>query len=593
MESMKDILAKLPSQTEASFWLIVVVFLGTMVLGITEGSSAFALWPIMLSLLVLPVRGVLTAARREVGRQDGTARTELAELGVLATVQAEISALAERVEITRPVHLIISPLPHEIRTFGTWRRHYVMLGKTIAQRVAHDLRHPQHREQAQTLLLHELAHIANKDTSRISYTRSLLRTCVTVVPWWVAFMSSAVLAGWMILDALLNLDYTSVALPVALLEISPFYNISPAEHAEVSALFETVSVGLLVNFIVAAFLPMILTGGVLWLVYWRHMVRVQEFYADQFAVRWIGRHEVVLAAMARYRTRPGTPPNPTLRDRLNHLGRQLTLIAQPQPLGLYSEPLRGPFARVRRLLALHPTYDERVACLKDPSSIHANWKRTAWAVAILTLALNIILTSPLSGTYFLGYPIHFATLAIFVMLSTWLLPSIVQTQSFKKPLAKILLIVFGVRWGWLAFNVGMIVLLALLAPVATTDALMLQGQMLVGVSSFTPADLLAALPAYLFLEGIQIVVVSGLLGAYYLWQKHVLTMPQPNWRQRHWRGVAGLCVVTVALFLTPLTDIVHGDFLSVISPGRVAGYALGLLCLAALLYSNYTQRRTG
>ena len=604
----KPLPPNLPTQTEAAFWLIVIVFLGVL-LAAGTGASPLYMPPIVLSLLLLPLRAVLALPGRELAHQDSVATQNLQANGAYQQLQNAITGLAVQAGFHRPIKLVISRRPDEARAFGSWRRHYLLLGEAVATKLVEDLANETHRAKAQAMLLHEIGHIVHKDVQRIGYTRQLLRSCVTIVPWWMFFLMGWLSFSLLMGQAFLDFDPAGFANADPLLRelFAGAWNISPATRADIAGKVQTISLGLLLNFIVYAFWPIAVTGSVLWLFYWRQMVRVQEYYADALAATGIGGELAVLQAMGRYRTwfRPAVPaPRLAWRAWPAQFRVGIRRLLTPRSLAFVGQPARSIPAGLRQWFTLHPTYKQRYQCLQEPRQILAGWPQTAWPAAFLTLALDVMLISPLASYYLLGYPIHFGTLAIFALLSVWLLPHVVQGEPFGWPLAKGLLAIFGVRWLWLALNLGLLLGVVFLLPGIAYEELNLLVLAMSGFSRLPdampvtdPAGLaLQIIPGYLLLQMFQLAVVVGLLLAYAAWQRAAARQPaapgrEVNWRRRHWLGLLAFMTAAITLLLTPVTDLLSGELATLWQPGRVIGYLVGLNCAAALLLANQHGRR--
>ncbi len=580
-------LGYLPSQTTATFYLILLVFLGTL-LSALIGPSPVCMTPVVLSLLVLPVRAVLATPRREMTLEDKAATEALKAQGLYQKVQETIDALAAEAGFGRPIRLLVSRRPHEARATGSWRRHYILLGSSILEQIAHDLDHPDHREKARALLLHEIGHHVHRDVQRIRYAGELLKSSATLLPWWTLFLvgwlSFALLMG----EAFLGFDIHSVntLTPEVRQMLAPLVDLSPAQRTQITNQIQNVSLGLLLGFLINAFLPIIVIGFVLWLFFWRRMVRLQEYYADGLVRSHGFPWEALAAAMGRYPDllTPASPAPSSLGVWL-----QQTLI-QPvrkavQPLGFFRR-LPGEKSYLNRWFALHPTYRQRVLQMRDPQRLFEGWQSVAWSTAILVLALDVMLVNPLTSYHLAAFPVHMSTLGIFLMVSTWFLPFLASNRPFRRPLLFILLIIFAVRWIWLLINAGLLPVLALFVPSLATEILNLT--IITGArSAVLPETLLvldplqeslALLPRLFALQTLQLGGVVLLLGVYYKLQKNVARRaPATQWRPRHWLIVVGLSSVVGALFLTPLSDLISARTTELLAPSRIALYAVGLL----------------
>jgi hypothetical protein len=583
---------------------------------------------IIISMIVLSIRALLTLPEKELPLiEDKTETRRLKEEGAWEKIQTEISDLSRKIGCSGPVRLVVSKRPFEARAFGSWRRHYIVLGYKVADQVASDLDTTQHRLKVQALLLHEIAHISNRDVQRIGYTRKLLRVCVTVLPWWTLFLmgwlSAALLSG----EAIVQFDLRSVSdMDPGMAELlAPSLNLSPEQQAEIVGKMETVSLELLLNFILSAFLPIIVIGFVLWLFFWRRMLRIREYYADQQALAGVNDVQIIKRAMVRYTILL------RLQSNRHHvadttawwqiLSPALDTIAE-WPIVQLLQKIKAKlhYPRNERLLNIsdyfrkrqksistqiylwfstHPSNEDRWRCLEDISQIDSNWKETAWSTAVLVLALEIMLTTPLVAYHIVGYPIHISVIIIFLLVSAWMLPQIVQRKPVRRPLVNILIIIFGLRWLWLFLNLALLVFLVIFLPNYATpilNATIYSQAGFAGIPSdvfiVEPSFVFELIPTYIGLQIVQMISVFLLLSIYYKWQQKRVSDDQgaaTDWSLRHWRGVAIFSLITIFLVLTPLSDLIGGEFNQLVQPNRLISYTIGVFLLVGTLLPSISQ----
>lgn len=585
----RAIIRSLPTQTETAFWVIVVVFLGTLLIGLV-GNFPIYMPPVVLSILVLPVRAVLASPDKELKREDKTTTKQLHDEGILARLQDAIDGNAARSGFRRPIRLVISQEANEMRAAGTWRRHYIFLGGKIARKIAADLDNPQHADKANAVLLHEIGHIANRDVQRISYTRELLYSCITVLPWWMALLTGWIGLSFLAGEAMLNFDIRAIpeADPIVQDVMAPLLELSPEERAEISEKMETLSVGLMLNFVISALWPIAAIALVLWLFFWRQMLRTREYYADHLASVVGGSELAVIKALGRYPVffRPKPPQPITWTARIKQAINTRWQLIRPRPLALAAPP-----RRLLNVWSLHPNFIQRKTVLENPLQLFNNWWSVAWSTAILTLAIDVALINPLAFYYLVGYPAHLSAITTFALLSAWMLPFIALKKPFIRPLLLSLGLILGLRWAWLLFNVGFVLLVVFLMPdyaLETFNLLALSGtaQMPESLPVAEPAPfILSILPAVFGLQLLQLITIPILLYLYYRLQRLVAGRRslRLSWGRRHWLLVVALSVAAVTLFLTPLSDLLSGEAANVIQPGRLVSYGVGLLAIVAAL----------
>jgi Zn-dependent protease with chaperone function len=591
----------LPTQVEAAFWLISLVILATLFGGLVGGSPIW-MWPIVLTILILPLRAVLALPGREVKRQDVVARQQLEAEGVYERLQTAIDQLATQAGFHQPIRLLISRRPRETRATGSWRRHYILLGAQIARQLDADLRLPEQRDKARALLGHEIGHLLHRDVQRIGYTRELLRACFVWLPWWMLFLIGWLGAAYLLVDSALHFNVGQIEgmTPELQTLVAPFMELSPQARAEILEKMETISFALIFGFIINALWPILTICFVLWLFYWRRMVRVQEYYADQLAADLTQNEQSLLYAFGRY---PGWI-NPAVPDknpwqRLKSAGSRLA-ASLSSPLfsfsGYGSLNLALLHRRFVRWFALHPTYRERAACLKEPAQLHRDWFGVAGAITALVVTLNVLLITPLISYHLMSNIAHFATLAIFLLLSTWLLPFMISGEPFKPYLVRMLLLIFGIRAVFALVDRAFMILLALVAP--TTAGNFINYLILAMARYSRPLEELPVQDPFLFMLtniplylAYQVIIppaaVVFMLFLYYQLNhdlfRHMAVedQGQMKWRHWHWFSVIALSISVTTLVLIPVADLLGGTLS--LSPARIFMHLAGLLAGLSLL----------
>ncbi len=560
-------LRNLPSQTDAAFWVIVIVVLGVAI-SASVGASPIYMLPITLSLIILPVRALLVAPARERRRYEDLEETAVLNTsGILSEIQNILDDLLEAVEYNAPVYVVISKKPDEARAFGTWRQHYIFLGSNIVQKLHADWNDPENQPKAHAFLLHEIGHIANKDVQRITYTRYLLYSCFLVMGWWALFLTGWMLLTWFASPVLVEIDLAQLPgidpLLVPWLETFQASVLTPEMRAEITQTLQDFSIGLIINFIFQALFPLIGIGFVLWLFYWRRMVRIQEYYADHLAVTITKNKTALLRAFGRY---PGwvkaANKNKTPLDLTSRIGFSAwlhDLLLRPT-FRFQTKKKSKP-----RWYALHPTYKERFAHLHNPLLLNQKWRNTAVAIIVLVLAFEILIVSPVSSYYLSEIPIHFPTIAIFILITVWLLPLLIMHESVKRPLFKMLLLIFGIRFAWIFLMMALIVILGLLLPdvlLAILNLTVMAGGRYAGSSPSIPLtdpiEMISWIPAYLLLQTVPIIaLVIGILLYKFTHQKMLVNTPEFPWQLRHWQSVVIIIIIIVTCILNPLTFVLN------------------------------------
>ncbi len=589
---LKVSLRLLPSQTEAAFLIIILVILGTIIAS-SIGASPVILWPVALSILIFPIRSFLASPQKDLNTVDQVATDRLIADDILPCLQHEIEQLVQEIGYRQPVHLLISARPQEARAFGTWRQHYVLLGESIARELHRDLQEPQQRPKAQALLTHELGHHLHKDVQRIGYTRLLLRDSFIILGWWALFLIGLLILSFQAMPGLLALNLTTIPIidPNISTMLADTLSLSPVERTQITEKLNTFSIGLLVNFLVYTFLPITFIGGVLWLFYWRRMVRLQEHYADLLSAETLKGTDVLILAFGRYPAwfRPAESPGTSAARTIRHPLRQRSAQAA-------NFSWSGRSQKNWRLFALHPTYHERFNSLKNPLILHRDWPREALAITVLVVALEILLISPAAGYFLSGFPVHFVSITVLVLTSTWALPLMANGRPFFGGLAKMLLVVFAVRGLWIMFNILLLVGMVLLAPQWASGGL---NSLVIALSRVASepqtlpindiGELILWLPGYIALQLTPILAVSIGLLLYYLANRSSFTSANPQevrWHRQHWRSLIIISAALILLLLTPVTTIYYNNPSSLLVPWRLLSYFFGIILLIVLWRFN-------
>lgn len=586
---------RLPSQTESAFWIIVIVILGTAIMSLFS-NAPIQLWPIVLCLLILPARAVLKIPGRELDAANPEALATLEDEGILGELQAIVEQLSAEIPLKHPVRILIGSNPYEVRVCGSWRQHYLFLGAAIARKLHADWQDTAHQPKVQALILHELAHLRNKDVQRIGYTRILLRDTVLIPGWWFLFSLALIAMVFSTMPALLAFDPGAVdgVDPILVKAWDMLMTPIRADQAEILQRLNSTAPSLFANYVANAFFVLVAMAFVLWLFYWRRMLRLREHDADYFAAKTLGDDMPVLRAFGRYPgwIRPKATQTPARFDLRTQMTR---IVARLAPKSTWRSRATTQW---KRWLAVHPTYLERYNYLKDPLVLNRDWLPTGVAIGVLVLTLEILLTSPLAAFHLAEFPTFFVTTTVFILTSTWWMPLLFAGEPSKHLVFKMVGLVFAIRYLWLLFTFGVLIAGSIIAPELTWQLLNnLVGAISGYVSSTAEPPLpslvamISWLPAYLFIQLLPLFAVMLSLWLYYRALRPVLVHANRrlDWRRRHWRNVFFIGTGVTLLFLQPLTWLAWNDIAKLVQPLMLVGYAIGLLALLALWRTNRTS----
>lgn len=530
------VMLALPTLAQAAFWVILAAFGGVLVVAVA-GNAPVRMEPIVLSLFLLPARRLMSRPDdpRHTGH-DPAATQRLRDSGHYDRLLAQINALATEVYgHTRPIGLLISRSPADAQAVSSWRRDYVVMGHELARMLVDQSSQPWTR----ALLLHEIAHIAYRDSRRLGFAGELLRGSVTILPWWILFVGLWVGVGLGGARAALDFSFAQVTgIPAAWVEpLDELIAVNAATRADILQKTATLNYGSLLIFLILSLWPIALTGGILYFFYWRWMLRLQEHYADLALARAGHSWQDVGVAMG------------------NAAAAALTVA----PAGERSVPSR-PARFGLPFFGLHPDRTERQTVFQSPERLFADWRRVAAATAALSIGLDLIFASPL----FLYHPVrlHLTVLTGLLLLGSWLLPQLVLGRPFGRELARILAVVIGVRAAWLALNLlllGVQVVFMPLRALELLNVLVIAGSRYVGnLDSLPVSDLGGAASAMLGAVGLEALQLTGLLaglGLYLLYQRraaaHYYTKGRGDnsvaLRRGHWLSILLISVLLYAV----------------------------------------------
>lgn len=448
----------LPSQTTILFGLIVAVLLGTVLVGSIDPSLPACMRPLPLTLLVLSLRRFLGWPEREMARHD------LQPAGDdLAALRQAIAEDVQDIGLPRVPQLVVGPDKRLIKTFGSFRHWYIAMGRERALDWQKKLKDPKEASATHAGLIHELHHFKNGDYWQMGYARELLLV-VAIFSIWVMALSTG-FGVFLLLVRPHLVQFDPVGFVNKIQTLTPearqiFLQLLPsveamAEFREQASIIDPL---LSTTLITSAVLPLILAGVILWLVYWRKLLRVREFYADAGAVHIQKETDPLRSILAGIPLRflQAYPDSDTPAD-LRQKGE-----------GFWSKTKK----LISKLWDFHPDLATRIVCWQEPSKAFDTWGGAAILAGSLILILDIVLaSSPLTLLYIGQWPMHFSTLAIFVVVSLWVITPLALGKIAWPDTLKIIAIVVGLRLAWLAMTIGVLATLLFLAPAVLSDIL--------------------------------------------------------------------------------------------------------------------------
>lgn len=419
----------LPSLTTLLFALQALVIVGAGLASLLPFSQLW--WGLIApALILLPLRDFLHGPEREAKRwgMQPAGQSE-------APVQEQIDSISRQAGL-HPPQLLVGQAPTPIYSFGAFRRAFIALNAVSARWLTEQIgsEKPTSQDIARVLLAHELAHFANRDLQLAGLARSLLKMTAlyTIFSLWVSITLLSVLVAMgpeITQDAFwLGLART---VPIPGFDLSWAPAMLQAQRPEAWKLLADPANNAVWSYALLylgnVFLPFALAVPVLYLFFWRKLMRVREFYADAYAAAMTGNPDRIEDAVA--------------------LTRALTALADPPAarLAQLRRLISRPFLWLGKLKPFRtwPETTERAEALANPLSIFGPpWQIALWTGAAVLL-LEIILRSSLTLIYISQPGPHLPLLTASIIFSLWLLPRLcagASLRSLLRPIASLSLI---------------------------------------------------------------------------------------------------------------------------------------------------------
>jgi hypothetical protein len=411
------------------------------------------------------------------------------------------------------------------------------------------------------------------------YARALLRTSVGLIGWATSF-----LLGWALL-LILAQDYFITHSPVdmaqqfeALLarqgvtgvDIPSDMFLSMEEWEELRERVSQTDYGLLAHQVfLNTFALSLITGGLL-LFLWRKLLRTREFYADAGVVHVQRDMTPLMQVVVQSAIQEDTSMLPPWVQRARHLWGKLWVW----------------------LPTAHPTIQHRQECLRDPGQVYGSWFGTAALIGLFVMVIELLLAGTSALFYYGNWPLHFPVLAIVLLVSLFMVVSLVEGRSVWRESLKIVTVAFIPHILLLLLTLVILWLLLLMLPAYLEDMLDTAASSIAGYiglnagDAFSGGELFGYVAGATFINLLQVpVMVLLTLGTVWLniWLvRHILTWYQVGTGQQQIMrivyGAISFSSLVLAFGVLPIvTDIVLLRFEAVFSPW------LWLMGAAALL----------
>jgi len=365
----------LPSRTTLLFLLIVSVIYIPLFAAFTGNTPVCA--PFLLFwMIALPLRHFLRAPRREIETHHLT-DTTAADFVLTANVEQAARHIAQ---VTSPRVMLSPNAADSARTFGTFRRAYLVFSNALARAIGNLLQgDAAAAARGQAIVLHELAHFRHNDVWLAALARSVL---VVTIGFMTLALGIHLLTPFLSYRALSAFDFTQPPFaellsmlartnPEILKMFDPKNPIQAARWLDYAI------------FIFSAFMPLILGSGLLLLFYWRALIRTRELYADARVAQWQNGNVKALeeglwvAGMLQNMQPAAT-------------GWREKIAGWRNPFGFTREE---KFTRRQTWLSLHPSEAQRRACLAEPHRVYGDMLSIGLAAGVAVALLNLNLLS--------------------------------------------------------------------------------------------------------------------------------------------------------------------------------------------------------
>ena len=592
----------LPNQTTILFALIVLVLLGAVAVG-SVGSQPFMI-PLVLGLLFLPLRAFLAWPEREFEKHGlNQAGDEFA--GLAQVIENE----AHEIGLPRTPKLVIGEGEIKLHIFGSFKRWYIAISRAEAECLQADLDDKNRISAVHAMFVHELYHFKNGDYWQMGYARELLQAAATFVLWAMAFLMGfgffllVVKPDFIAFDYPAFIEQLDMLLPPAIRE---FYlsGLPPVEEiADLQQKAAGINMFSVITFAVNATLPFVIVGGVLWLFYWRKLMRIREFYADAGVAHTQENIDSLCYAFILGSRSTKPDEDKTLVSLWNKVKSRIKEIVKQVKSAL------APPTFVRKWFSMHPEFKRRIEALEDPTRAYDHWLATALSLGGLTLILDILLATPLTLPYQGQWPMHFSVMVISVVVTLALMTPLVLGKSIWWSMLKIIGVIVALRFVWLMLTLGVAWALLIVAPdllAGTLDAAitsiardtsLLDGPIVKDLTSFMLQASFVNI-AQVFIVLISLVLLIGgniwLLQRLFTWY----SFPQNEKKRQLLRIAYGIITVTTTSFslsiLTPVTTVLLGfDDTSILAFFLVVafGFVIAAVGLGWFFYTNHKYAR--
>lgn len=552
-------LFQIPSLVTTLFALTILMVLFIVFSSVFTTGGLVCGWWLPIITISLSFYDWFTGTDRHLRRSDYQAPAPDA----YPQLQAAVKRLAPEIGLNTPPEVVISTKHYGVlEAFGGVSRQFIGASGSVADLIEADLADPAKAYRPEAVLLHEMAHFVNGDVRLIRVVESSLRQILLFAVWAFWILVCIALIAFALTDAeeMFSQAYLNQIVSIAPI-LKPFIpKITPDMVARAA---DPPSAGLAGIFIIQAFLPIFLACLLIWLIFFRQMHQIREFYADARAAQVSG------------------------PQYYNALRLYLYLIGQAHPpLNGWRRVVAEVWGRIAHLVPFHPKASLRTQALKNPALIFSSPWRVGLTAGLLLLPIELLLGSAFASAGALNVPGVFSLVLAFLLITLSAWPAIYDLdERWRK---KYWQAVLGAGLVWSIF-VGLALLLVLviwlLSPVVFTARANLMVNIIAGkidelspvYTAETATELLIGLFVFQFYR------LVALLGGLWVGLRidHVLRRRMLMWhispgRRRIFLWLSSLWV---AAGLVLIHIILNGLFF----PDGFSLFSLGILIICSVL----------
>lgn len=451
----KPNLLALPSLPGYLLIVMAVVIIGALVASSLPGSPLRAGPFLVVLFTVLVFRDFLMQPERE----RRTHQLTFPGATEYETIKEAIATQARRAGLNNRPELRVAQTPGALFALGTFRHGYIAIAPDVADVLEANLRMGgASRRQAEAALLHEIQHLSQRDLIFVGLGRSLMRVGTAFSIFGLLLMMGVALVAF----ALPVTPLLDPAFPDQLNQLQPglgeiWRGVIPPGFAQAAA--QPPDLGLTLLFLLNAFLPLVVTVGLMYVLIWPRLLRTREFYADAGVAGFQGNSQNILKALNEYGNRA------RLAGSVDRWRRHFQLLSFFSFIGTSTEQATS------RWIRFHPTLAERYQCIEQPMRAFGSARVNGLLAGLLSVLLDVLLVGALTAIYAAQVPGVIPVIVGTLAASFVLLPEALEGRMAAKAATWIVGSVLFWRMGWHLLNLILLWFGALFLPELTSEIL--------------------------------------------------------------------------------------------------------------------------